>query len=172
MPVMPIFLLWGILGTLDLLGKGAARSGSSLMRLGVSGIIVALTVGFWAMGAASYGRDVAYIESEMVAVAKWVNTNLPPDALIAAHDIGALGYFDHHELIDLAGLVSPEVIPFLRDESQIESYLRERGAGYLIAFPNLYPTLAGKLEVVFSSGGMFAPSQSGENLVVYRLQKR
>ena len=44
--------------------------------------------------------------------------NTPPDALIAAHDIGAVGYFGQRRLLDLAGLVSPEVIPFIRDEAQ------------------------------------------------------
>ena len=56
------------------------------------------------LGARSYGEDVGLIQSEMVVTAKWVAANLPPDAIVAAHDIGALGYFDNHELIDLAGL--------------------------------------------------------------------
>jgi hypothetical protein len=119
------------------------------------------------MGARSYAQDVAYIETEMVAVAKWVEANLPADALIAAHDIGALGYFDQHQLIDLAGLVSPQVIPFLRDETQLALYLDQHGADYLIAFPGLYPDLAARSEVVFSSRGFIAPAMGGENLVVY-----
>jgi hypothetical protein len=35
--------------------------------------------------------DVAVIESEMVNTAKWVAESTEPDALVAAHDIGALG---------------------------------------------------------------------------------
>jgi hypothetical protein len=138
------------------------------MRVAWSASIVALTVVFWRLGARSYGQDVALIESEMVAAAKWADANLPPDALIAAHDIGALGYFDHHKLIDLAGLVSPEVIPFLRDEAQIAAYLNANGVDYLIAFPNLYPMLAAGSDVVFRSNGIFAPLMGGENLYVYR----
>lgn len=168
MPVMPILFLWGLLGALDFFSKGATRFGSRLMRVAWIASIVALAVAFWGLGAKSYGQDVAYIESEMVTVAKWVDVNLPPDALIAAHDIGALGYFDHHQLIDLAGLVSPEVIPFLRDEGQIAAYLDAHGVEYLIAFPNLYPDLAAQSEVVFVSEGGFALALGGENLFVYR----
>jgi hypothetical protein len=63
------------------------------------------------------------------------------------------------------------VIPFLRDEAQIEAYLRGRGAEYLIAFPKLYPTLTSQSDVVFSSSGI-GPLLGGENLVVYRLPAR
>ena len=38
------------------------------------------------------------------------------NAIVAAHDIGALGYLDDHQLVDLAGLITPEVIPFMLDE--------------------------------------------------------
>ena len=88
--------------------------------------IFRLVFAFIFLGARSYAQDVAVIESEMVVTAKWVASNLPADALIAAHDIGALGYFDYHELIDLAGLVSPDVIPFIRNEPQLANYLNQQ----------------------------------------------
>ena len=166
MPVMPILFLWGLFGALDFLREGATRFGSRVTRVGWGLAIVFLTVAFWALGAKSYGEDVAYIESEMVAVAQWVDANLPPDALIAAHDIGALGYFDHHALIDLAGLVSPEVISFLRNEAEMAAYLDARGTQYLIAFPGVYPALTAQSQVVFVSGGA-GSAQGGENLVVF-----
>ena len=84
------------------------------------------------------------------------------------HDIGALGYFDHHELIDLAGLVSPEVIPFLRDEARIAVYLTRSGADYFIAFPGLYPELAARSKEVYSTHGVIAPMLGGENLSVFQ----
>jgi len=85
-------------------------------------------VGFWVLGARAYGQDVAFIESEMVATANWLAEHVPVGNLVAAHHIGALGYFDHHDLLDLAGLVSPEVIPFMRDEDRLAAYLDQRGA--------------------------------------------
>jgi hypothetical protein len=124
------------------------------------------------LGAWSYAQDVALIETEMVATAKWVDAKLPPDALVAAHDIGALGFFDHHGIIDLAGLVSPDVIPFLRDQSRIADYLNQRGADYFIAFPSLYPELTARSQEVFSTNGAIAPMLGGENLSVYRWNAR
>ncbi|HEX2697528.1 MAG TPA: hypothetical protein VHM28_07435, partial [Anaerolineales bacterium] len=112
MPAMPIFFLFGLLAYLEfqksvLFGKNHWR-----VQVAWQSALFALSLLFIVLGARSYGEDVGLIESEMVVTAKWVAANLPPGAVIAAHDIGALGYFDKHELIDLAGLVSPEVIPF------------------------------------------------------------
>jgi hypothetical protein len=172
MPAMPIFFLWGLLGLARIFQKAASRPTVGLMRAGWAAVIVLVTVGFVGLGARSYALDVAYIETEMVETAKWADANLPPDALIAAHDIGALGYFDHHELIDLAGLVSPDVIPFLRDEARIADYLNQRGADYFVAFPNLYPQLAAQSQEVYTTHGEIAPLLGGENLSVFQWRVR
>jgi hypothetical protein len=104
----------------------------------------------------------------MVATAHWVARNTDQDALIAAHDIGALGYFAGRRLLDLAGLVSPEVIPFIRDEARLAAYLDERQADYLVTFPGWYPALVAGANPVYRSTGNASPAQGGENMVVYR----
>jgi hypothetical protein len=169
MPAMPIFFLFGLLAFAEFdAGKMFARYhwiGQTIWRAS----IVMLSVAFIFLGAQSYANDVAVIESEMVVTAKWAATNLPPDALIAAHDIGALGYFDNHKLIDLAGLVSPEVIPFIRDEPKLAEYLNQQGADYLIAFPDFYPLLTKGAEAAFVSNGDISPMMfDEENMVVYQ----
>jgi hypothetical protein len=168
MPAMPIFFLFGLLAFAEFdAGKMFARYhwiGQVVWRAS----IVMLAVAFIFLGAQSYARDVALIESEMVVTAKWAATNLPPDALIAAHDIGALGYFDDHGLIDLAGLISPEVIPFIRDESRLADYLDQKDADYLIAFPFFYPLLTENAEVVFVTNNSISPTLfDEENMAVY-----
>jgi hypothetical protein len=168
MPAMPILFLWGLLGVARTFQKTATSPMSRLMRMAWAAIIVLVSLGFVGLGARSYAQDVALIETEMVATAKWVDANLPPGALIAAHDIGALGYFDHHQLIDLAGLVSPDVIPFLRDEARIADYLNQRGAEYFIAFSGFYPELEARSQRVYSTQGAISPMLGGENLCVFR----
>jgi hypothetical protein len=142
------------------------------MRLAWGAVLVAMVILFWSLGARSYSLDVAYIESEMVTTAKWTDANLPPDALIAAHDIGALGFFDHHRLIDMAGLVSPEVIPFLRNEEQLGLYLDQSQAGYFIAFPGLYPNLAARAKLLYCNASPFTRDLGGEDLCVYQWSMR
>jgi hypothetical protein len=124
---------------------------------------------FWMLGARAFALDVAIIESEMVDTAQWINRNTPGDALIAAHDIGALGYFGGRSIIDLAGLVSPEVIPIIRDEHAIANFLEGQKADFLVTFPGWYPYLSSRAAPIYSTGGNFSPHLEGENMAVYRL---
>jgi len=84
------------------------------------------------------------------------------------HDIGALGYFDQHTLIDLAGLVSPEVIPFIRNETRIAEYLNEKNANYLIAFSDLYENITSGKEIVFVTNGEIAQVGDYAPMTIYR----
>jgi hypothetical protein len=168
MPAMPIFFLFGMLAYLEFQNSPVFGRYHWVVQTALQFSLLLVTLGFVLLGARSYGEDVGLIESEMVVTAKWVANNLPPNAVVAAHDIGALGYFDHHRLIDLAGLVSPEVVPFMRDEDRLAEYLNQRGADYLIAFPIFYPELTRTAQPVFVSGGRFAPAAGEKNMTVFR----
>jgi TM2 domain-containing membrane protein YozV len=169
-PAMPIFFLLGLTGLAEFCLKQRMHGTGWLLptfwRLTVGVVLLV----FWGRGSFAYAQDVAVIESEMVTTAKWVSLNLPTDTLLAAHDIGALGYFGGHELVDLAGLISPEVIPFLGDQNRIATYLTERGVRFLVVFPDWYPSLTSKLVPVYSTGAPYAPALGGKNMTVYRWQ--
>ncbi|MBI3738707.1 MAG: hypothetical protein HY258_06645 [Chloroflexi bacterium] len=167
MPAMPIFFLFGLLAFIEFQKSNLFRQYHWFIKTAWQFSLVAVLLLFVVLGARSYGEDVGLIESEMVVTAKWVAANLPAEAVVAAHDIGALGYFDHHELIDLAGLVSPEVVPFMRNETRLAEFLNQRRANYLIAFPAFYPELTRTLVPVFTSGGKFAPAEGEQNMAVY-----
>ena len=168
MPAMPIFFLWGLGGTIQLLADAHLTRWRKMGAFAWRTALVLIWGAFYMLGAKSYAEDVAFIESEMVVTAHWVSENLPPDSLIAAHDIGALGYFDGRELVDLAGLVSPEVIPFVRDEEKLATYLNEHKVDYLIIFPSWYETLSEGLPLVYNTEGRFSPEIGGENMIVYQ----
>jgi hypothetical protein len=123
---------------------------------------------FWALGARAYAQDVAIIESEMVNTARWLKANTPSGAKIAAHDIGAFGYFADRDLLDLAGLVSPDVIPIIRDEQALEAYMNRENVDFLMTFPGWYPYLTQVGEQIYRSDAHFSPQQGGENMAVYR----
>jgi hypothetical protein len=168
MPTLPVLLVLGVEG----LSGWVRPKAEALWRRLASRVwilaLAAVAAVFWVRGALAYRQDVAIIESEMVAAARWVSANTEPEALVAAHDIGALGYFGERELIDLAGLVSPEVIPILRDERELEALLDRREADYLVSLAGWYPYLEAVAEPVFVTQGQFSPEAGGENMVVYR----
>jgi len=167
-PIIPVIFVFGMEGVV-----GWVRLQSPFMkerflsRLWVA-TTLAVLIAFVFIGGKAYAQDVAIIESEMVAAAKWIAENTEEDALIAAHDIGALGYFADRDLLDLAGLVSPEVIPIIRDEDALAIYLNDRSADYLMTFPNWYPHLVRGLQALYITEGEFSPNAGGENLVVYQ----
>ncbi len=130
--------------------------------------IPAVLLAFWVIGARAYAKDVAIIESEMVAIARWVQANTPRGSKIAAHDIGALGYYAERDMLDLAGLVSPEVIPIIRNEEALEELINRENVDYLVTFPGWYPYLITVGEKVYDTGASFSPEQGGENMTVYR----
>jgi hypothetical protein len=169
MPVMPIYFFIGLYGYfLSFLNLTAQKRALGLIKAAWGSAIAIICGAFWFLGMQSYTQDVRYIESEMVDTAKWVATHIPRNALVATHDVGALGYFGDHGLVDMAGLISPEVIPFLRNDAALADYLDSKGVTYLVTFPDFYPSLTSGLQPVFSTGAPFAPAQGGTNMVVYR----
>lgn len=94
-----------------------------------------------------YARNVYTINHQQVAMAKWVRAHTPADAVIAAHDVGALGAVSERRVFDLFGLVTPRmihhvmaIIPTL--DTPADWYLRqlqESGATYLVGYPHWLP---------------------------------
>jgi hypothetical protein len=168
MPMMPVYFIWGFAGIASLIHTSSPKLWQRVLSRAWLVSIGLVCLAFWFQGARAYSRDVAFIESEMVATARWVASNTQKNALVAAHDIGALGYFGDRNLLDMAGLVSPEVIPFIRDESRLTEWLDIEKADYLVTFPSWYPVLTRGLEPIYSTGGRYSQAFDGENMVIYR----
>ncbi|MBE7512712.1 MAG: hypothetical protein HS103_07840 [Anaerolineales bacterium] len=142
-PALPPIFVLGIGGTFLLMRWASARRRSLPVRVvgRVLGIgAAALIVVFWGVGASVYGVDVWRINSDMVVAAQWVQANVPPDHLLAVNDIGAIGFFANsveapRPILDLAGLVSPEVIPLLRNPEGLTALMRARGVRYVMLLP-------------------------------------
>jgi hypothetical protein len=167
-PMIPALFLLGYDGLLMMVRR--ERQSSFIRILSRSWILSLFLVCFlfWIRGADAYAKDVAVIETEMVAASRWIRANSADDDLIAAHDIGALGYFAERRILDLAGLISADVIPIIRDESALEVLMNEQGANYLMTFPGWYPHLTEGRSIVYSTRGSVSPSIGGENMTVYR----
>ena len=166
-PIIPVVAVYGIVGVAWVFARRSGRRARIVGRVWVISIVL-IVIGYVPIGGMTYATDVAIIDDEMVAVAKWIKAETPPGAIIAAHDIGALGYFAQRPLLDLAGLISPEVIPFIRDEARLLGWLQQRGAQYLVTFPGWYPQLV--RAPIFTP--MFAgqAAASSEHLTVYAIR--
>jgi hypothetical protein len=163
-PIIPVLAIYSVAGVARMVARGAGRWERVFNRVWVISIGL-IVIGYVPIGALTYTTDVSIINGEMVAVARWLDANTPPGAIIAAHDIGAIGYFARRPLLDLAGLISPEVIPFIRDEARLLDWLQARGAQYLVTFPNWYPELV--RAPIFSPVFWGQAADSPEHLAVY-----
>jgi hypothetical protein len=164
-PALPILYLWGILGFFKL--ASLPEVNKHLVSLWQITALV-LVMSFEIIGARQNAYDVLWVETEMVQTAKWVEQNVPPDALLAVHDIGALGFYTANPVIDLAGLTTPDVIPFIRNEDHLANYLDSQSVDYLVTFPSFYPQLTSKLKLVFQAGPQANQAHFPENMQVFR----
>jgi hypothetical protein len=171
-PVIPILIIVGVEG----LAGWVRPNTPDLRRRVVSRAWVlgtgAVAVAFWGLGLNALVADVKVVNSEMVATAHWAAVNIPHGTLVAAHDIGALGYFADVRLVDLAGLVSPQVIPLMDDEAQLWDFVRQSGADYLITYPGWCPsfTTDPSLTPLFQTGPLCTPGAPNLHMAVYALQ--
>jgi hypothetical protein len=123
------------------------------------------------------------LETTLADMGRWLDRNAPADALVAAPDIGAVGYYSHRRILDLGGLVTPE-INRMRREIDVERIIDEGmylqfGPDYLVDRHGISERFAGRI----IGGVSFEPVMKGEapNLgirkpepvvyVLYRLER-
>jgi hypothetical protein len=172
-PILPHLLLFGVGGTLWLVRAGRRTPARRVLSRSLGLSAVAITVGFFVIGAQQYSRDVRIINTEMVATAHWVEDNVPPEDLLAVHDIGAVGYYAPRPILDLAGLVSPEVVPIILDHEALMTLMCERGARYVMVLPDQLPAEPDDPRLgsgpVFKTNAPYSPDAGGGNMTVYEL---
>ncbi|MCB9438062.1 MAG: hypothetical protein H6673_13880 [Anaerolineales bacterium] len=172
MPILPPVLLYAVGGMLLAV---IHFKHTPLQRVVVRTLALSAVFsvgGFWWIGGQAYGDDVRLINTEMVKTAKWVSQNVPPDELLAVHDIGAVGYYAPRSVFDLAGLVSPEIVPIIREPEALMQMMCEQGAQWLMVLPEQQPALDDdpRLELVYSTNEPYIIEEGGEgNMKVFRL---
>jgi hypothetical protein len=114
-PLAPVLLLamglvveWVLNG--QRVGPRGHRVGNMVMAVG---LILTLATNSWIF----FGEVVPHAKKFPVGVrecylgmGEWLSQNTAPDAVIAALDIGAIGYASDRRVLDLMGLVSPEIL--------------------------------------------------------------
>lgn len=138
-PLLPLVAVLGVLGWQRL----ARRLGRSARAALTAAVLLPQLWGL-ATGVPFYLRTIANVEDGDVAAARWLAARLPPEALVAAQDVGALKYHLPNPLLDLTGIVNPDILPHLRAadwEASLYAYLAARRPAYLVVFPEYYPRL-------------------------------
>jgi hypothetical protein len=126
--------------------------------------------------ARQYAQNVDNINRMHVALGYWAAENTSPGTVLALNDIGAITYISERPVVDLAGLVTPEVTPSLRaleNAEQLIRFMMEQGVEYVMIFPNWFPGLASSdaLEEIHRITLENRTITGGETMIVYRLRQ-
>ena len=85
-----------------------------------------------------YGKAVKTVNDLHVNIGYWIDENTPEDSVFATHDAGAVRFISNRTMIDLAGLVSPDIIHGNMTSQDILRYLRAQGCNYFVYFDDLF----------------------------------
>ena len=121
-PIMPV-LAW--LAWRSVERWWAGEEPAPELRRGASVLGVALATLALVQGLLLYSNAVlpqvrsfsAGLRQSLVPWGQWFAAHARPGDTIAAPDIGAIGYYSRRRVLDLAGLVSPAMIPLLERET-------------------------------------------------------
>jgi arabinofuranosyltransferase len=155
LPLAPIFALLGVSGAIEVASwLRKIKLDFALPRIGLSfWTALILAAALWqgmvsqAFWRPLYLMNVDNINKMQVAMGKWARDNLPAQSLVALNDVGAIIYFSNLRCLDTVGLVSPELLAYLREyalqpggyRQGLWVFLKERKPDYLIIFPDWYP---------------------------------
>lgn len=142
-PLLPIAALFGLAGLADVLAEKRARlTAAVVLSLAQAGLL--------AGSPALYVHTVADVTATDVAAARWLAENAAPDHLVAAQDVGAVGYLAPQRILGLVGIVEPEVRRVLATddgthwEERLLRWLDRRRPDLLVVFRRSYPMLTSR----------------------------
>jgi arabinofuranosyltransferase len=145
MPLIPFLILVSMRGFRDISQIIGSSFNSRSFANGFFIIIVAVTLVMSAMNYNEnkqlYAEECKYIYDRHVKAAFWIKDNTTQNNIIAAHDVGAIGFYSERKIVDVAGLISPEVISKLKESNynQIMSeYMKQNNVSYLVFLQEWY----------------------------------
>ncbi len=117
--------------------------------LALSIVILISPIPYYIVFSKHLSKNIDNINNMQCKAGIWVRDNIKAEIPIATNDIGAIVYYSNHKILDLEGLVSPEVLRFRnytieqRNDSLFD-YCLSRNVKYMLIFDNWYPGMTDK----------------------------
>ena len=172
--LIPFFVLLAVHGMFSVIKWNRVRQ--TMVKWIFLTCFVFLSLGLLFHWSKIYARNVDNINQMDVRMGRWVEMNLPRDAVVAASDVGAIAYFSGRRIIDTDGLVTPEIIPYFKTlgrEEGVFRYLEKTKPDFVIAFHKEFQFLTSRSEIfipVYSLRVSQNTILGGDRMVVYEAQ--
>lgn len=138
MPIIPFFILVASIGFRDFAFIVNKYTNNALFAKSIFyiwfGIIYFMGIKIYDETKELYVAQCKYIYDRQVMAAKFLEKNTVEGDVIATHDVGAIGFYSGRKIVDVAGLVTPELIKKINDENYVDymtKYLDENKVTYL-----------------------------------------
>lgn len=163
-PAAVAIVLCAAFGATTLSMIASVNQRRSLIFLPLLLVLIAAAVQFNSLASAEVPSHEAvteaYIARLQVETAKWCDKNLPKNAAVATHDIGAMGFYSGRKTIDIVGLVDPDIIPHMGDPKATVAFMRKHGATHAALLDNWF-------EIVNENPIWINAPRESERMVVY-----
>lgn len=174
-PALPAFILAGVAGIAWALARWRRGIAARVVLRALALSCVLVFIAFLAViGLRVYVTDVGIINQEQVGQAQYIARNVPTDELLVLYDIGAVGYFaPRSSLLDVAGLISPEMIPYINNRAAMWPIIRERGGRWMMAIEDQIPRPLPddvRLCIAHQTPDDLVSIQGLNPMIVYRIQ--
>ncbi|MCX7833628.1 MAG: hypothetical protein N2490_05400 [Ignavibacteria bacterium] len=146
--------------------------------LALSIIILISSLPYYLVFAKHLSKNIDNINSMQCKAGIWIRDNLDKDTTVATNDIGAIAYYSNHRILDLEGLVTPEVLRFRnysteqRNDSLFNFCIMKK-INYMLIFDNWYPGMTEKYSNKVNLVKIFPVSENticgDDTLKVYKI---
>ncbi len=176
-PLFPVLTVLAVLALEPLTRLPLARPLQIALGTLGAAVLLAPTLAALVEGERFYVQNVANVQESDVAIAGWLAAHVPPDAVLAVNDIGAIKYLLPNRIVDLASIATPEIG---REVSRamaggglwsdaMMAAVERRHPDYVVIFPSWFPPLARdpRFRPVYTLPIQDNVTMGGNEIVVY-----
>ncbi len=171
MPVIPFYLFISFGGFQKILSFLHSKSKSDLgslfnmIYIGIATITLLLSLNEIPKNVDEIVFTGKYHYDRHIKVAEWLKENTKESDVIATHDIGALAFYSNRKIVDMVGLINPEIIEYLKDKNSTD-YLKEH---FLKNNVSYFVTMRNWFEAV-NQNPLFIPINEFEFFEVFKFE--
>lgn len=128
-PIYPIYLLFATASVNWLWERLPIKQQLSRNNVLVVGVAATVVLLIGLKGPVNYYRDYQVtLESVHMAIGDYLYRQVEATEIVAAEDIGYMGYYSHRPILDRDGLVSPVAVPYNREGQYLQLVLDTKPA--------------------------------------------